>query len=75
MPCFTRITMKLDDTQLNRRARIALGLNPEGPLGETYIRQVRVEAGIIKAQDQLRRLAPTAMVRRNGTELTVSVNL
>lgn len=73
MPCFTRIEV-LEDTTINRRARKKLGLAEEGTLSYEETRRVKVEAAVMKTTDALRRLSPTAVIRRKGNELTVTVN-
>jgi len=73
MPCYTIITVKLDDTAINRRARKKLGLSEEGNLSSSDARRVRQEAAVLKAQDSVRKLDPRAIVRRKGNKLVVTV--
>jgi len=72
MSCYTEIEI-LEDTSVNRRARKKLGLAEEGPLDFYVAQRVRREAGIIKAYDAIRRLQPTAVIRRTGDKLQVTV--
>lgn len=73
MACFTSVQINLDDTEINRRARKALGLAETGSLSETDAKAVRIEAGVLTAMAKVRKLNPTALIRRKGNELTVSV--
>jgi len=74
MACWTEIDINLDDTDLNRRARKRLGLPETGPLTPEEAAKVRQEAGLLKAQDTVRRLDPRAIVRRKAGKLIVTVN-
>lgn len=73
MACYTMIEVEVDDNLLNRRARKALGLKESGPLTQSQADAVRVEAGLIKSIDEIRRLNPRALIRRKDNELTVTV--
>lgn len=75
MPCFTRVEIVLDDNELNRRARKKLGLPEEGQLSLLDARRVKVEAGVMKTMQTMQRLNPTAVVRRTGNKLSISVNV
>ena len=75
MACFTKVEVNLDNNEVNRQARKKLGLKEEGPLTELEAGKVRVEAGVIRTLAVMQRLAPTAVVRRDGDELTVTVNI
>jgi hypothetical protein len=75
MSCFTVIEVQIDDNELNRKARANLNLPLTGGLTQAQADAVRKEAGILKPQVIMRRLNPTAVVRRNGDKLTVSVNV
>lgn len=72
MACFT-LVQTIEDSAINREARKKLGLPLEGGLTTTQIRQVRVEAGVIKAKRQILKLQPTATIIRKGNELEVTV--
>lgn len=74
MACYTLVRITLDDTAVNRAARQKLGLPVEGGLSLSDAGRVRVEAGAIRTRAALQRLAPTAVVRRAGNTLTVTVN-
>ena len=63
MPCFTRVVI-VEDTEINKKAREALGLPLEGPLTASEARKVKVEAGVIKTKQAMRRLNPSAVIRR-----------
>ncbi len=73
MTCYTYVEI-MEDTSINRRARKKLGLPVEGPLSAYNTRRVKVEAGVIKSMDSMRKLVPGAVIRRKGNKLTVSVN-
>ena len=73
MACWTVVTIDLEDTAINRAARKALGLPLEGSLTQAAARMVGTEAGVIKAKRAIRRLQPTAVIRRVGNQLKVSV--
>jgi hypothetical protein len=75
MPCYTVVTVTLDDNEINREARRELGLKETGPLTEEEAGRVRIEAGIIKTRREIRRLQPMALITRNGNELTVTVDI
>lgn len=76
MACYTVVELvNLDDTALNRRAREALGLPLEGALSPRDAARVRTEAGVLKAIAEVKRQAPTAIIRRRGNELQVQVNV
>lgn len=73
MACYTVIQVNLDDTTHNRKARAAFGLPLEGPLSEYDAKRVKREAGLYKAQEQVRKLDPRAVVRRKRDKLVVTV--
>lgn len=75
MACYTVVLVELDDNEHNRKARERLGLPLTGGLEEADANRVRKEAGIIKTQAILRRLNPTAIVRREGDKLTVQASV
>lgn len=75
MACWTVVTVDLPDTELNRKAREALGLPLEGALSQENAQRVRTEAGVIKARREIRRLSPNAVIRRVGNQLKVSVTV
>ncbi len=76
MACWTTVTMEeIEDTEINRQAREALDLPLEGSLTSYDARRVRTEAGVIKARREIRRLQPTAVIRRVGNKLNVSVSV
>ena len=72
--CFTEVLINLDDNTINRLARKHLGLRETGSLSEYDAKRVRVEAGVLTAIAKVRRLNPTAVIRRKGNELTVTVS-
>lgn len=74
MACYTMTRITLDDTAVNRKARKKLGLPEEGPLSRSDAARVKVEAGVLQTMATMRRLDPTAVIRRKGNTLTVSVN-
>lgn len=74
MACYTEVEVNLDDNEINRESRKKLGLRETGSLSENDARRVRIEAGIIKAGRLTRRMAPTAVIRREGNKLVVTVN-
>ena len=74
MPCFTRVKLEaLTDDEIHRQARKHLGLSATGVLLEQHAAAVRIEVGVIRTYKTLRTLAPTALIRRSGNKLTVSV--
>lgn len=75
MPCFTRIKVTLRDDDITRKARAKLGLPVTGQVSQADARRVRVEVGIMRSQATLRQISPTAVVRRAGDELTVTVSV
>ena len=75
MACYTVVMINLDDTAINRKAREALGLPLEGSLSQYDARRVTIEAGVIKARTEIRRIQPNAVIRRNGNKLSVSVSV
>lgn len=76
MPCYTVLSLEnLEDTAVNREARRRLGLPETGSLAASLADRVRVEAGLLRATSAIRRLNPTAVIRRQGDKLQVSVNL
>ena len=75
MPCYTKVQVTLDDTAINRKARRNLGLAEEGALSEYNARRVTQEAGVLRAIAETRRLAPTAVIKRRGNQITVQVEV
>ena len=75
MACFTMVTIQLDDSEINRAAREELELPLTGDLDSVDVRRVKVEAGVIKARREIRRIAPNAVIRRVGNKLTVNVTV
>lgn len=75
MACFTMVTIQLEDTEINRKAREALGLPLEGALSAYDAQRVKAEAGVIKARREIRRLQPNAVIRRVGNKLHASVTV
>ena len=75
MACWTVVTIQLEDTEINRKAREALGLPLEGSLSQRDASRVKAEAGVIKAKREIRRLQPNAVIRRVGNKLNVSVSV
>lgn len=75
MACYTVVTINLDDNALNRKARGVLGLPLTGPLSVSEARRVKIEAGVIKTRNVIRRLQPNAVIRRVGNKLNVSVTV
>lgn len=74
MSCYTSIELEnLDDNELNRLARKHLKYPLEGGLTQAQARKVKQEAGLIKAERQIRKMQPTAMIKRKGNELEVTV--
>lgn len=73
--CFTSVLIELEDSEYNRKARERLGLPAKGGLSQEDANRVKKESGIIKTQMILRRLNPTAIVRRNGDQLTVQASV
>jgi len=74
MACYTSIELEnLDDNELNRLARKHLKYNLDGELTQAQVRKVKQEAGLIKAERQIRKMQPTAMIKRKGNELEVTV--
>ena len=75
MPCYTSVRVSVDDNALNRRARKALGLPASGDLEEYDAGRVRAEVGVLRAIQETRRLAPSAIITRKGSQLTVQVQV
>lgn len=75
MACYTLVLVKVEDTEINRRARANLGLPETGDLTVRDAARVRKESGLLKTQQVIRNLNPTAVVRRQGDKLTISVNV
>jgi len=73
--CYTMVSVEVPDTELNRQARKALGLSLDGPLSLDDAKRVRIEAGVIKTKREIRRLQPTAVIRRTGNQLSVSLTV
>lgn len=75
MPCYTLVRVSLDDTAINRKARKALGLPLEGDLSRYEAQRVVQEAGVLRAIQETRRLAPSAVIKRKGNTLSVQVQV
>jgi hypothetical protein len=75
MACYTEVLVQIEDNELNRKARKALGLPETGGLSQSDANRVKKEAGILKTQVIMRRLNPTAIIRRNGDELTIQASI
>ena len=75
MACFTVVRVKLDNSAINRKARKALGLPLEGDLSAYDARRVGVEAKILTSLAAVRRLQPSAVIKRKGDKLTVQVQV
>ena len=75
MSCYTMVAVNLEDNAVNRKAREKLGLPLEGSLSQSDAGRVKVEAGIIRSRATLMRLAPNAVIRRDGNKLTVTVSV
>lgn len=73
MPCYTLVT--IEETSFTQQAREALGLPLTGQLTYEQSLLVKREAGVLKARASVLRLAPSAVVRREGNKLTVSVTV
>jgi len=73
MACFTVVTVDVPNTELNREAREALELPLDERLTLRDAKRVRIEAGVIKTKREIRKLQPTAVIRRTGNKLTVTV--
>ena len=87
MACFTRVEIRnLDEDALTQRARKNLGLPVTGEITQQHAatagipfydirRRVKVEAGVLKSWDTVRKVRPDALVRRKGNELVVTVTV
>ena len=75
MACYTLVRVSVDDTAINRKARKNLGLPIDGTLNEYDAQRVVREAGVIKGMQEVRRLSPTAVIKRKGDKLTVQVEV
>lgn len=75
MACYTMVMVTLSSNVTNRKARQALGLAVDGPLSAYDARRVRIEAGIIKARREIKRMNPSAIIRRKGNRLFVKANV
>jgi hypothetical protein len=74
MPCYTTIQVEdLDDTPHNRKAREFFKLPLEGALSQYDAGRVKKRAGMYKAQEQVRKLDPRAVVVIKGDKLVVTV--
>lgn len=73
MPCYTLVT--IEETSFTQQAREALGLPLTGQLTYEQAERVKREAGVLKARASVLRVVPTAVVRRTGNTLTVSVSV
>jgi hypothetical protein len=65
----------MDDTALNRKARKTLGYSLTGELSEYEAQQVKREVGVLRAIHETRRLAPNAVIKRKGFELSIQVQV
>ncbi len=75
MACFTVITIEIEDSAINRKAREVLDLPLTGALSVYDARRVRTEAGVIKARIAIKKKAPNAVIRRKGNKLTVTISV
>ena len=76
MACYTVVELEnLDDNELNRKARDSLGLPLTGGLSASNARAVRMEAGLLKAIAQVKKMSPKAMITRTGNKISVSVEV
>ena len=75
MPCDTRVEVRIDDKEIEKEARKKLGLPESGSLTRQQAAALTKEAGILKTIKTTRRLAPTAVIKRSGDKLTISVNM
>jgi hypothetical protein len=100
MPCYTVVKVKLDDDQITRKARKALGYPPKGDLlpdaaavekarkalglsryadkrlvEARAAQAVQAEAKILTSIAKVRKLQPTAVIKRKGNKLTVKVSV
>jgi hypothetical protein len=75
MACYTVVGVEVEDNEHNRKARALLGLPEKGLLSAADAARVKKEAGIIKTQAIMRRLNPSAVIRRVGDKLTIQVNI
>lgn len=73
MACYTVVSVELTDEVATRLARKHLKLPETGLLTIDQAQAVRIEAGIIRTHRALQKLAPNAVIRRQGDKLTVSV--
>jgi hypothetical protein len=73
MACYTVVDVQIEDNELNRQARKKLGLPEVGSLTYDQANAVKKEAGILRTHQVMRRLNPTAVIRRVGDKLTISV--
>lgn len=73
MPCYTVITVQIEDNAINRQARKNLDLPETGDLTRREARLVKREAAVLKSMAAVRRLDPRAVVRRKGNKITVTV--
>jgi hypothetical protein len=74
MACYTLVKIKVPDTEINKRARVNLGLPVEGDLTRLDAKRVLDEAGVLTSIATVQRLSPGAIIRRVGNKLNVSVN-
>lgn len=74
MACYTLVEINNDDVFI-QRARKVLGLPADGPLTTWDAEAVKIEAGVLKAMAETRRLAPNAVIRRVGNTLTVNTRV
>lgn len=75
MPCSTTVQVNVEDSAINRKAREKLGLPLTGQLFPEQAAKVRKEAGILKTYNIMRTINPTAVLKRVGDKLTISVNV
>ena len=75
MACYTVVQVEIEDNEINRKARQALGLPEKGAVSELDARRITKEAGILRTQQVMRRLNPSAVIRRVGDKLSIQVNI
>ena len=75
MPCYTQVRVSIEDSALNRKARRNLNLPETGEIERGYVPLIKREVAVLRAIKETRRLAPDAVIKRNGFELSVQVSV
>ena len=75
MACFTYVELKLDDKALEEQARKNLKLEGVKYLTNQQAASIRKEYGVLKAIKATRRIAPTAVIKRDGDKLTITASV